>query len=303
MSILGHMTDFEHQLRIATFEWLRRVVERDGDVILRKPVLETGFEFRGERIPLVAPQGIFKPRSCELPLSITTTPDSPYDDGLGPNGLIAYKYRGTDPNHRDNVGLRHAMRDSIPLVYFHGIVSNKYLAVWPVFIVGDDRTRLTFTVAADEHAAIDVSSGQTADNVMPRREYITRSVRQRLHQRGFQERVMRAYREHCTICRLKHRQLLDAAHIIPDNEPDGHPVVTNGLALCKIHHAAYDRGVLGISPDYTVAIREDVLVEIDGPMLKHGLVEMHGVRLLLPRSRADWPDQERLERRFVAFRG
>ena len=112
---------------------------------------------------------------------------------------------------------------------------------------------------------------------------------------------MRAYREHCTICRLKHRELLDAAHIIPDSEPDGAPVVNNGLALCKIHHAAYDRGVLGITPDFEVSIREDVLIEKDGPMLKHGLVEMHGVKLFLPRSKSDWPDQERLERRFISF--
>ncbi len=296
------MTDFEQQLRIATFDWLRRVVERDGDVISRD-VLAKGFEFRGEHIPLVAPVGIFKPRQCDLPLSITTSPNSPYDDGRDQNGLISYMYRGTDPDHRDNVGLRHAMLDGVPLVYFFGIVPGKYLAVWPVFIVGDDRKRLTFSVAADEYAAVDAPTSQTAEYLMPRREYITRTVRQRLHQRGFQERVMQAYREHCTICRLKHRELLDAAHIIPDSVLGGDPIVTNGLALCKIHHAAYDRGVLGISPDYTVTIREDVLVEIDGPMLKHGLVEMHGVRLLLPKSKSEWPDQERLERRFVDFRG
>ena len=55
----------------------------------------------------------------------------------------------------------------------------------------------------------------------------------------------------------------------------------------RAHHAAYDRGVLGISPDYDVAIREDVLQEIDGPMLKHGLVEMHGTRIILPRQRSN----------------
>lgn len=295
------MTTYEHQLRIATFDWLRRVTERDGDVLSRD-LLATGFEFRGERIPLVAPQGIFKPRSCELPLTITTTTGGPYNDSFNERGLLSYRYRGTDPDHRDNLGLRRAMLESVPLVYFHSIVPGKYLAVWPVYIVGDDPGSLTFTVAADDHVAIDVSTTKTSADPAPRREYITRTVRQRLHQRGFQERVMRAYREHCTICRLKHRELLDAAHIIPDSEDGGDPVVTNGLALCKIHHAAYDRGVLGISPDYTVSIREDVLIEIDGPMLKHGLVEMHGVKLFLPRSKAEWPDRDRLDQRFKAFK-
>lgn len=52
-----------------------------------------------------------------------------------------------------------------------------------------------------------------------RRKYITSSVRNRLHQRGFRERVLSAYKEQCALCRLRHRELLDAAHIIPDNEP------------------------------------------------------------------------------------
>lgn len=294
------MSLYDQQIRVATFEWLKRAVERHGDILTRT-LLSRGFDFQGERIPMVAPQGIFKPRSCEIPLTITTTANSPYDDSFDVNGLLAYRYRGTDPDHRDNRGLRRAMLDGVPLAYFHGVVPGKYLAVWPVYIVGDDPGNLTFTVAADDHVAIGTTVNRTAPDPTPRREYITRSVRQRLHQRGFQERVMRAYREHCTICRLKHRELLDAAHIIPDSEPDGDPVVTNGLALCKIHHAAYDRGVLGITPDFRVSIREDVLIEVDGPMLKHGLVEMHDVKLLLPRSRSDWPDRERLERRFASF--
>ena len=294
------MSLHDQQIRVATFEWLTRAVERHGDILTRT-LLSRGFDFQGERIPMVAPQGIFKPRSCEIPLTITTTANSPYDDSFDVNGLLAYRYRGTDPDHRDNRGLRRAMLDGVPLAYFHGVVPGKYLAVWPVYIVGDDPGNLTFTVAADDHVAIGTTVNRTAPDPTPRREYITRSVRQRLHQRGFQERVMRAYREHCTICRLKHRELLDAAHIIPDSEPDGDPVVTNGLALCKIHHAAYDRGVLGITPDFRVSIREDVLIEVDGPMLKHGLVEMHDVKLLLPRSRSDWPDRERLERRFASF--
>ena len=38
-------------------------------------LLQQGFEFQGQRIPLVAPQGIFKPKILELPISITTTPN------------------------------------------------------------------------------------------------------------------------------------------------------------------------------------------------------------------------------------
>jgi hypothetical protein len=45
----------------------------------------------------------------------------------------------------------------------------------------------------------------------------------------------------------------------------------NGLALCKRHHAAFDRYLIGVTPDLEVTVRLDVLAEIDGPTLQHGL--------------------------------
>jgi hypothetical protein len=88
--------------------------------------------------------------------------------------------------------------------------------------------------------------------------------------------VLTAYQESCSICSLRHVQLLDAAPIIPDGEERGNAVVTNGLSLCKIHHAAFDTNILGIRPDYSIEIRDDILLEVDGPMLKHGLQAHHG---------------------------
>src|SRR3989304_615457 len=41
------------------------------------------------------------------------------------------------------------------------------------------------------------------------------------------------FRQECAICRLRHEELLDAAHILPDGHPRGEPVVPNGLALCN----------------------------------------------------------------------
>ena len=65
------------------------------------------------------------------------------------------------------------------------------------------------------------------------------------------------------MCALRHAQLLDAAHIVPDREEHGIAAARNGLALCKIHHAAYDSFVLGIGPDLVVEIHADLLHEID----------------------------------------
>ena len=299
----------DRKVRIAAFDWLDEQVNIHGDVLPRS-VLSQGFEFEGQRVPLVAPQGIFKPKLlAQMPLSITTTPEGPYDDSFGTDGLLLYRYRGTDPQHRDNAGLRMALFRRVPLVYFHGVVPGKYLAVWPVFIVGDDPENLTFKVEVEDSSYIgsDWQSGVPSNVISDppaegRRAYLTAEVRQRLHQRGFRERVLRAYREQCAFCRLRHLELLDAAHIIPDTEPESEPVVNNGISLCKLHHAAFDRLLLGVRPDYIIEVREDILMEDDGPMLLHGLQGLHHKKIILPRPTEQRPNPDFLEKRYERFR-
>jgi putative restriction endonuclease len=297
------------RVRAAAFEWLAGQVDLLGDVLPWK-VLSQGFQLDGVRVPLLGPQGIFRPAVLRhVPLSITTSPDGPYDDTFGIDTLLHYRYRGEDPLHRDNVGLRTAMQLNLPLVYFYGIVKGRYVAAWPVYIVGDDPARLSFTVAVDDAEHVGLTFAETgllavrdpfADE--GRRRYVTALVRRRLHQRSFRERVLRAYRSECAFCRLRHEELLDAAHISPDSDESGEPVISNGLALCKLHHAAFDQGFLGVRPDYVVEVRSDLLTEKDGPTLVHGIQSMEGRRIFLPRVREHWPSEERLARRYEVFR-
>ena len=63
------------------------------------------------------------------------------------------------------------------------------------------------------------------------------------------------------MCRLRHTEMRDAAHIVDDRDVRGKPKVPDGLALCRIHHGAFDANTLGISPDYPVHIRADILKE------------------------------------------
>ncbi len=295
--------DNDLSIRLAAFTWLSEQTEILGDVLPRT-LLQKGFSFQSEQIPLVSPQGIFKPRAMDLPLSITTAPEGPYDDSFGEDNLLIYKYRGTDPYHRDNVGLRKVYEQNRPLVYFHGVIPGQYLAVWPVYVVANHPDSLTFKVALDDLASVSlepVTSLKLDQGAEARRVYLTSTVKVRLHQRRFRERVLQAYQSQCTICRLKHRELLDAAHIIPDIRTEGEPTVTNGLALCKLHHAAYDNFIIGVTPDYIVQVRNDVLEEEDGPLLQHGLQELHLSKILLPRTRSNWPSQEALEWRYEKF--
>jgi putative restriction endonuclease len=296
------------RVRAAAFAFLEEQTQAHGEVLSWTSLLE-GFQLGGRRVPLTSQQGIFRPAVlAEMPLTIRTAPAEagkarPYDDAVGSDGLMLYRYRGTDPEHRENVGLRLAMQRQAPLVYLFGIVEGQYMPVWPVYVVGDDPVGLSFKIAFD---ARELSLGSSEPEVLrlaePRRAYVTRLTLQRVHQRTFAQRVLLAYQNRCAMCRLAHPELLDAAHILPDGHPRGLPITPNGLALCKIHHAAFDRHILGIRPDHVIEVRRDILEEVDGPMLLHGIQAMAGQRLNVPRAETSRPARELLEERYEMFR-
>jgi len=299
----------EEEIRAAAFLWIREQFDAHGGTIPRE-VLGNGFDFHGQRITVIGPAGIWKPKQFEtIPLSITTVAGGPYDDSFTNDGLLVYRYRGDDPNHRDNVGLREAMRTRTPLIYLCGIVPGRYLPIWPVSIIEDHPETLSCLVAVEPAYAFGPtpltpmeSANLPKESVLGVRKYVAAYTLRRLHQTTFRETVIQAYSASCTFCRLRHRELLDAAHIVPDAAPLGDPVVPNGLCLCKIHHAAFDQNIVGIDPGYMIHIREDVLAETDGPMLLHGLQELHQKRIVLPSRKHDRPDPARLELRFKEFR-
>ena len=297
--------DADREIRLRVFDWLTRQRDEFGESFSRTSL--ENFALDGRRIPLVGPSGIWKPAVCELPLSITTTVGGPYDDAFDRTaGTLLYAYRGFDTQHRDNRGLRRAMVERVPIVYFHAIEPGSYVAAYPVFVVEDDPEQLQFSMQVDDLFASTRETSHLAvigeDAAEPRRAYVTATFRRRLHQVAFRERVIRAYAERCALCRLRHQELLDAAHITPDSDAEGEPVVSNGVALCKLHHAAFDRFFFAIRPDFVIEVRPSVLLESDGPMLVVGLQEIHGQLIHLPKRARDLPDRARLERRYEQFR-
>lgn len=138
-------------------------MEAHGDVLPWK-LLSQGFVLDGIRVPLVSQQGIFKPAVMGLPLSIRTSADGPYDDAFGPDGLLIYAYRGTDPDHRVNRGLRELMARRLPLVYFHGVIPGQHLVSRPVFVVDDEPRQLRFFVSCAKNRGLSPIFSESAAN-------------------------------------------------------------------------------------------------------------------------------------------
>jgi putative restriction endonuclease len=293
----------DDELRAAASAFVDGLRRRHGGRIPHRELM-AGVTVRGERVPIWNYQkGIFKPAAVGrngAALSVQTSADSPYEDAHDAEaGHFVYKYRGTDAAHPDNVALRRALERQRPLLYLVAVDPGVYDAVFPVYVTGDDPTRLQFTLAADQWG---VAGAGVRLLTAARREYATRAVMQRLHQQQFRRIVLAAYQNRCAVCRLRHVELLDTARILPDRDPRGEPAVTNGLGLCKIHHSAYDAHILGVDPAARVHIRADILEETDGAMLRYGLQAVHGQRLALPRREQERPNRDFLAERFERFR-
>ncbi len=295
--------EFEVRARESVFAWLRQQQQIHPDAMPAGP-LQRGFEFEGHQLRLLGSgPGIFKPAALGAALSVMTAAPRPgepppYDDQWIDEARLSYAYQGTDPELWTNRAMRLAWEHQLPIVYLYGVSRGHYLAEFPVYISADRPSdlRVDLVVCAEPgspNVAVELDG----------RRYTTRPTRLRIHQHGFRVRVLEAYERRCAMCSLRHAELLDAAHIVPDGEPTGLAITANGLALCKIHHAAYDGLFVGVRPDLTIEVNRDLLDEEDGPMLRHGIQELHQQRLrFVPRKTVDKPDQDRLEWRYERFR-
>jgi len=221
-------------------------------------------------------------------------PDAPPETGA--DGLLRYRIPMRDPAR---LPIRKAAEARMPLVFLQGVGGGLWLPIFPLYVASE--TEQGFTLAPDQlYGLVERVSDSEAEEVL--RRYSVAEAKRRLHQPVFRARVLRAYRSRCAACALGHPALLDAAHIVPDAEEGGIAAVRNGLAMCKLHHAAYDSNFLGITPDLEIRIATQILDERDGPTLRYGLQGLHGQSLMvIPEMRAERPARDLLAKRFEAF--
>lgn len=79
------------------------------------------------------------------------------------------------------------------------------------------------------------------------RRRVVRKVGAYVREWSFRSRVLAAYDYACAVCGVQLR-LVEAAHIVPVGVPRSTDETVNGVALCALHHDAYDRGFLGVLP-------------------------------------------------------
>ena len=133
--------------------------------------------------------------------------------------------------------------------------------------------------------ALDLLDGHFAQSL---HDDITSAVGLSLHDRvkrdpHFRADVLDAYEHRCAICgydvHIGHRTLgLEAAHI-KWHTAGGPDTITNGLALCSLHHKAFDLGAYTLTAKYFVQVSEKAR---GGTSFDEWLMRYHGLPIRDP---------------------
>lgn len=108
----------------------------------------------------------------------------------------------------------------------------------------------------------------------------------------FRRRVLGAYAHHCAICGVQ-LELIDAAHIVPVADPASTDETSNGLALCTLHHAAFDRNLISIDEKYKIELSEAEIDRLESVNLTGRISEFKKnlkSAIILPVDRRDYPN-------------
>jgi putative restriction endonuclease len=110
--------------------------------------------------------------------------------------------------------------------------------------------------------------------------------RPRQRRRGFAEEVLRAYAYQCAMCGYdgalgRHPVGIEAAHVQWHSQR-GPDEIPNALALCALHHALFDLGVLGITEERQIRVSSLYVARSEAGLAVDALA---GKPLLIPRPR------------------
>ena len=95
------------------------------------------------------------------------------------------------------------------------------------------------------------------------------TLRKKLRDVSFRKRVLTAYSSRCAICGMQ-LSLVEAAHIVPVHE-NGTEETANGLALCALHHKAYDNSIITVWEDYSIKLSDARVLQLKQNGLDGGL--------------------------------
>lgn len=135
---------------------------------------------------------------------------------------------------------------------------------------------------------------EDVETVPRERREVVRTITEWSRRRDFRIRVLNAYGHRCAVCQVQ-LELIQAAHIIPVGATGSNDFTSNGLALCLLHHGAYDDSLIGVKEDYHIIANDTKLGELRQRNLAAGEQLLRSLvcsTILLPHRQTDRPRPE-----------
>jgi putative restriction endonuclease len=123
-----------------------------------------------------------------------------------------------------------------------------------------------------------------------RREVVV-TIRRKVREADFRGRVLSAYEHQCAMCGMQLR-LVEAAHIVPVADTESTDETHNGVALCSVHHDAYDRNFISFTEAYQIEVSRTMEGQLRAANRVGGLAsfkELLRPAIILPANRRDHP--------------
>ena len=119
--------------------------------------------------------------------------------------------------------------------------------------------------------------------------------KKKIRDQGFRKAIITLYSHRCALCGIRMltpegHTIVDAAHVKPWKESfDDRP--TNGMALCKLCHWSFDKGLMSVGKKYEVLVSKRVAVEQNYP---GHILTLTDRPIFTPEQESFWPAQDNL---------
>ena len=114
---------------------------------------------------------------------------------------------------------------------------------------------------------------------------IIRAAKQRRRQTYFRDIILNNYDNHCALTALPVRGLLIASHILPwHSHPAERLNVRNGIALKRLHDAAFDQGLIGFDDDLKMIVSCKIIPLLSENSIKEYFAAYIGKELMIPKD-------------------
>lgn len=165
-------------------------------------------------------------------------------------------------------------------------LENGYRQVEPIWNeFNEDRERLLFLseqILADlEQQPIEIKYAEDLKDLT----HLTgdtkeRLVKTRVNQHLFRQIVLTNYESRCAITGINIPSLLAASHILPWASHEKERLLPeNGICLSALYDKAFDKGLIGITPDLEVRVSQKLKAYSSEPYYQNHFAAIHGTKL------------------------